>query len=147
MRKGQKTPENSTKIMFWSYSTGSLRQIGVNLWVKENVDSVLVLVLRGVQKSFVKHIKEGILFSYCGNLTIRDDPNAIAVLISVPHTFVGSSQVQIGYIKAGAAKGLAAEMDSGIKISGYVKSFYAPDVKEYPRVQLAFRVVSERGHG
>jgi len=66
------------------------------------------------------------------------DPDAIAVLIAVPRMFglLGHSLVQIGYIKASAAKGLAAKLDSGKSVNGMVKSFYAPEGKDFPRVSL-----------
>jgi hypothetical protein len=49
---------------------------------------------------------------------------------------LGQSLVQIGYIKAAAAEGLAAKIDAGTKVTGYVKSFYAPSGKDHPRVSL-----------
>jgi len=66
------------------------------------------------------------------------DPNAVAVLIAVPRMFglLGTSYRQIGFIKAGAAKVIAAKIDSGIPVSGYVKSFHAPTGIDHPRVSL-----------
>ena len=85
-----------------------------------------------------KHVKNGMPVLLLREPTNPHDPNAIAVLISVPRMFglLGNSQVQIGYIKASAAKGLAAKMDSGTKVTGYVNSFYAPGGIEHPRVSL-----------
>lgn len=66
------------------------------------------------------------------------DSNAIAVLISVPRLFglLGRSQLQIGHIKASAAKSVAAKMDSGVLVRGFVKSFHAPSGLDHPRVSL-----------
>lgn len=66
------------------------------------------------------------------------DSNAIAVYLVVPRLFglLGQARLQIGYIKAGAAKSLAARMDAGVPVTGYVRSFYAPPERDFPRVSL-----------
>jgi hypothetical protein len=66
------------------------------------------------------------------------DPNAVAVYIQVSRLggILGSSLKQIGYIKASTAKSLAKAMDSGAKITGHVKSYWAPEDREFPRVTL-----------
>jgi hypothetical protein len=85
-----------------------------------------------------KHCKNGMPVQLKRDPTNPHDSNAIAVLISVPRMFglLGQSLAQIGFIKAPAAKGLAAKMDAGTSLTGYVKSFYAPIDIEYPRVSL-----------
>jgi HIRAN domain len=66
------------------------------------------------------------------------DSDAIAVYIAIPRLFglLGSSLAQIGYIKAGAADSLAHKIDSGMKISGTVRSMFAPNDLVHPRVSL-----------
>ena len=66
------------------------------------------------------------------------DPNAVAVYIEVARLggILGRSLKQIGYIKASTAKSLAKAMDCGAKVAGHVKSFWAPDDREFPRVTL-----------
>jgi hypothetical protein len=66
------------------------------------------------------------------------DPNAVAVYIDVPRVggLLGSSRKQIGFIKASTAKSLAKAMDSGRRVTGNVKSFWAPDDREFPRVTV-----------
>ena len=85
-----------------------------------------------------KHVKEGMPVQLRRDPSNPHDPNAIAVLILVPRLFglLGQSLTQIGYIKAGAAKGLAARIDTGTEIFGFVKSFYAPNGLDHPRVSL-----------
>ena len=85
-----------------------------------------------------KYVKEGTVVQLVREPLNSHDPNAIAVFISVPRLFglLGRSQLQIGYVKAGAAQGLAAKMDGGTSVSGHVKSFYAPSGIDHPRVSL-----------
>ena len=66
------------------------------------------------------------------------DKDAIAIFVSVPRLFglLGSSDAQIGYIRAGAADNLAKKIDSGVRIVATVKSMYAPEGREHPRVTL-----------
>lgn len=66
------------------------------------------------------------------------DPNAIAVYLEVPVLFglFGSTRKQIGYIKADTAKSLAKQMDEGENVHAVVKSYWAPEDKEHPRVTL-----------
>ena len=66
------------------------------------------------------------------------DKDAIAVFVPVPRLFglLGSSNAQIGYIKAGTADSLAKKLDSGVRVVATVKSMYAPEGREHPRVTL-----------
>lgn len=66
------------------------------------------------------------------------DENAVAVYLRVPRLFglLGASKKQIGYIKSNTAKSLAKKMDSGTKVTAYVKSFYAPEGMDHPRVTI-----------
>jgi hypothetical protein len=66
------------------------------------------------------------------------DPNAVAVFIDVSRLggLLGTSRKQIGFIKANTAKSLAKAIDSGKAVTGYVKSFWAPDGRDYPRVTV-----------
>lgn len=68
----------------------------------------------------------------------QHDSNAIAVLIAVPRFggLFGQSMVQIGFVKAAAAAKLAQQMDAGARVSGVVKSFFAPSGQDHPRVSL-----------
>ena len=85
-----------------------------------------------------RHCREGMPVRLRREPHNEHDQNAIAVYFSVPRLFglLGQAQLQIGYIKAAAAKGLAAKMDAGVPVTGYVKSFYAPDGRVFPRVSL-----------
>lgn len=84
------------------------------------------------------HVRDGMPVQLRREPTNPHDPNAIAVLVSVPRLFglLGRGLTQIGYIKARAAKGVAAKMDAGINVTGYVKGFYAPPGRDFPRVSL-----------
>ena len=66
------------------------------------------------------------------------DANAIAVYLEVPRIggLFGKSLKQIGFIKASTAKSLAKKMDSGVEVTGFVRSFYAPAGWDSPRVSL-----------
>jgi hypothetical protein len=66
------------------------------------------------------------------------DKDAVAVFISVPRLFgfLGNSSAQIGYIKASAADSLAKRIDTGVRVVATVKSMYAPEGREHPRVTL-----------
>ncbi|MCF6225588.1 MAG: HIRAN domain-containing protein [Xanthomonadales bacterium] len=66
------------------------------------------------------------------------DENAIAVYLEVPKLFgiLGSSEIQIGYVKASTAKSLAKKMDKGVELSASVISYFAPSGKEFPRVSI-----------
>lgn len=85
-----------------------------------------------------KHCKEGMSVQFKREPKNAHDPNAIAVLITVQRMFglFGSSQAQIGYVKSEAAKSLAKKMDTGTRLSGFIKSFYAPAGIDHPRVSL-----------
>ncbi len=84
------------------------------------------------------HCRDGMTISLVRDPYNPHDPNAVAVYIDVPRVggLLGSSRRQIGFIKASTAKSLAKAMDSGRRISGYVKSFWAPDDYEFPRVTV-----------
>lgn len=85
-----------------------------------------------------RHCKDGL------PVTLRREPhnkhykNAIAVYLSIPRLggLFGRSLKKIGYVKAHSAKSLAKRMDSGQHINGRVKSFDAPEDREFPRVSL-----------
>lgn len=68
----------------------------------------------------------------------RHDPNAIAVWIEIASFWgiFGKRQVQIGYIKSGAAASVAKKMDGGVHVTAQITSFYAPGGREHPRVSL-----------
>ena len=68
----------------------------------------------------------------------KHDPNAIAVYLRKPRAFglLGSAKIEIGYIKAPAAKDLAKTMDTGNPVIAQVVSSFAPPDKEFPRVSL-----------
>ena len=85
-----------------------------------------------------KHCKNGMPVLLRRDPSNPHDSNAITVFISVPRLFglLGQSPTQIGYIRAAAAKGLAAKIDAGTEVSGSVKSFYAPSGIDHPRVSL-----------
>ncbi len=76
-----------------------------------------------------KHVRQGMLVQLRRELSNRHDPNAVAVLIEVPKLFglLGKGWKQIGYIKSDAASHIAAKMDSGLSVTGFVKSFHAPE--------------------
>lgn len=84
------------------------------------------------------HVREGMRVQLQREPSNPHDPNAVAVLIPVPRLFglLGRGAVQIGYIKARAAKSIAAKMDAGVEVTGFVKSFYAPPGRKFPRVSL-----------
>jgi hypothetical protein len=84
------------------------------------------------------HCKIGRKVILKGEPNNSHDANAIAVFLEVPRMggLFGSSLKQIGYIKKDTAKSLAHKMDDGVSVNGYVKSYYAPDAKDHPRVTL-----------
>jgi hypothetical protein len=92
----------------------------------------------GRAKIIRQHVREGTPVKLRREPSNPHDPNAIAVLIAVPHMFglFGARDACIGYLKSGAAKGLAPKIDAGTEVSGVVRSFYAPPEQEHPRVSL-----------
>jgi hypothetical protein len=66
------------------------------------------------------------------------DSNAIGVYIYTPRMggLLGKKLSMIGHIEVNAAKSFAKRMDSGEKIIGHIKSFYAPPDRDHPRVTL-----------
>lgn len=67
------------------------------------------------------------------------DSNAIVVYLSVPKVFglLGRELKDIGFIKASTARSLAKVMDSDIKISAHVDSYWAPSSgRDFPRVSI-----------
>lgn len=85
-----------------------------------------------------RHCKEGRHVILERETNNKHDKNAVAVYIVIPRLFglLGSSLKQIGYIKSNTAKSLAKRMDAGETITGYVKSYYAPQGRDHPRVTL-----------
>lgn len=76
-------------------------------------------------------------------ITLRRDPqdiNTIAVYVTAPRLFglLGTTQKQIGYLKASAAISIAIRMDPGESLTGRVGSYYEPSGKDHPRVSLVF---------
>jgi hypothetical protein len=91
--------------------------------------------------------RETIIRKYCRNgmpvVLKRErknphDSNAIGVYINTPRLggLLGKKLSMIGHIKANTAKSLAKRMDSGEKVSGHIKSLYAPPEGDHPRVAL-----------
>jgi len=63
--------------------------------------------------------------------------SAVAVYLGVPRLFgLRTSYAQIGHLDAQAAAALAARLDSGGDVRARVKSVYAPEEKDIPRVSL-----------
>lgn len=84
------------------------------------------------------HVREGMSVRLQREPSNPHDPNAVAVFVPVPRLFglLGRGFAQIGYIKARAAKSVAARMDAGVQVTGHVESIYAPPGKDFPRVSL-----------
>lgn len=70
------------------------------------------------------------------------DRNAIAVILPTRVFLFFKANFKIGYIKADRAEGLAARIDSGeyVVTSALVRSLYAPEGREHPRVSLEIHV-------
>ena len=85
-----------------------------------------------------KHCKNGLKVILGREPNNKYDKNAIAVFIAVPRLFglLGISKKQIGYIKRSRAKPLSKKIDSGVAVSARIKSFYAPEGREHPRVTI-----------
>lgn len=85
-----------------------------------------------------KHCREGMAVVLKREPHNRHDPNAVAVYLKIPRLggLLGAGLTQIGYIKAGTAQSLAKQMDAGVRVTSTVKSFWAPDDREFPRVTL-----------
>lgn len=66
------------------------------------------------------------------------DTNTVAVYISAPRFFglPGTTQKQIGYLKASASKSIASKMDTRESLTGRIGSYCAPSGKDHPRVIL-----------
>ncbi len=64
--------------------------------------------------------------------------HAVAVYLVVPRLFglLRSSYAQIGYLDSHAAASIAARLDTGSEVRARVKSVYAPEEKDSPRVSL-----------
>jgi len=85
-----------------------------------------------------KYCREGLKVDLIREPNNKYDSNAVAVYLKAPRLggLLGSHLTQVGYIKANTAKSLAKTMDSGTNISAHVKSFWAPDNLEFPRITL-----------
>lgn len=92
----------------------------------------------GRNRVIKKHCREGMEVALKREPKNKYDPNAIAVYIKIPRIggLLGSRYKQIGYIKASTAKSLSKLMDSGVKVTGKVRSYYAPEGRDFPRVSL-----------
>jgi len=88
-------------------------------------------------KIIAKHISEKMPVILKRDPDNKYDSNAIAVYINTPKLFglIKNNQVQIGYIKAQAAKSISSRIDNGEKITAFVSSFDLYDEK-WPRVSL-----------
>jgi hypothetical protein len=64
--------------------------------------------------------------------------HAVAVYLAVPRLFglLRSSYAQIGYLDPAAAALIASRLDSDKEVRARVKSVYAPEEKDSPRVTL-----------
>ena len=79
-----------------------------------------------------------------GEVVLRKGPatgdalHAVAVYLGVPRFFglLRSSYAQIGYLDPLAAASIAARLDSAGEVRARVKSVYAPEEKDSPRVSL-----------
>jgi hypothetical protein len=85
-----------------------------------------------------KHCREGLKAVLKREPSNRHDENAVAVLLEVPRLggLLGTKLIQVGYIKANTAKSLAKKMDEGANVGAFVKSFYAPADRDFPRITL-----------
>ena len=84
-----------------------------------------------------KHIKDGMPVFLVREPENEHDSNAVAVFIEVGGLFsLGKNRVQIGYVKSSRSNVVASRLDAGEKIAGKVKSHFAPDKKNHPRVSL-----------
>ena len=79
-----------------------------------------------------------------GEVVLRKGPateetaQAVAVYLGVRRLFglLRTSYAQIGYLDPLAAASIAARLDSGAEVRARVKSVYAPEEKDSPRVSL-----------
>lgn len=85
-----------------------------------------------------RHCRVGAPVYLVRELDNEHDENAVAVYIPVPRFFglLGASKQKVGYIKSRAAKSIAEKMDSRVKVTAVVRSFYAPEGRDHPRVSL-----------
>ncbi|WP_461521829.1 HIRAN domain-containing protein [Porticoccus sp.] len=85
-----------------------------------------------------RHCREGMEVVLRREPHNKFDNNAVAVYLKIPRFggLLGNSLVQIGHIKANTAKSLAKAMDSGAMVTGIVKSYWAPEDREFPRVTV-----------
>ncbi|HEV7577900.1 MAG TPA: HIRAN domain-containing protein [Caldimonas sp.] len=70
--------------------------------------------------------------------TSREASQAVAVYFEVRRLFglLPSSYAQIGYLEPRAAASVVARLDSAGEVRARVKSVYAPEEKDSPRVSL-----------
>ena len=79
-------------------------------------------------------------------VVLRKDPSkddltrSVAVFLGIPRLFglLRSSYAQIGYLDPHAAASIAARLETGGEVQARVKSVYAPEEKDSPRVSLIF---------
>lgn len=84
-----------------------------------------------------KYVREGTKVFLVREPDNKYDPNAVAVYITTGGLFgLGARKKQIGYIKAKRANVIAKKLDAGESIFGFVRSFHAPEGRDYPRVSL-----------
>ncbi len=92
----------------------------------------------GRDKIIKRHCREGLPVVLKREPRNEYDENAIAAYLVTPKLFglLGNSKKMIGYIKANTAKSLAKKMDAGSSVTGEVKSYYAPENRDHPRVTV-----------
>jgi hypothetical protein len=68
----------------------------------------------------------------------RETSPAVAVYFEIPRLFglLRSSYAQIGYLDPQAAASMVVRLDSASEVRARVKSVYAPEEKDSPRVSL-----------
>jgi hypothetical protein len=79
-------------------------------------------------------------------VVLRKDPataetsRSVAVYLAVPRLFglLRSSYARIGDLDPRAASSIAARLEDGGEVRAHVKSVYAPEEKDSPRVSLVF---------
>ena len=74
------------------------------------------------------------------DLATDETSHSVAVYLGIPRLFglLRSSYAQIGYLDPQAAASIAARLDSAGEVRAHVKSVYAPEEKDSPRVSLIF---------
>lgn len=93
----------------------------------------------GRDKLIRQHVREGAPIHLVREPDNKFDRNAIGAYIELRPWFFPfiSMRRHIGYINKTKAASIAKRIDAGGKITrAYVRSFYAPDEKTFPRVSI-----------